>query len=128
QARHRGSIPAHAGEPRSGGRAVLRPGVYPRARGGTMFALLHRIEDKGLSPRTRGNPVGVLAAVPGRGSIPAHAGEPSFHSLTRLLSGVYPRARGGTLRYSATCSPLAGLSPRTRGNRHQDERPRPMVG
>ena len=73
-------------------------------------------EDKGLSPRMRGNQAGADAGQNRVGSIPAHAGEPcSATSPTRRV-WVYPRACGGTLVLSAIALGVVGLSPRMRGN------------
>ena len=52
-----GSIPAHAGEPRT---RRSRPGprrVYPRACGGTAIWSFPVVNGQGLSPRMRGNPI-----------------------------------------------------------------------
>ena len=91
-----GSIPACAGEPASGGRAVTFRGVYPRVCGGAVREsrcqpsarvyprvcggaapmLLPPGPAVGLSPRVRGSPE-LSTARPGvLGSIPACAGEP----------------------------------------------------
>ena len=72
----RGSIPAHAGEPR-----VSRHGSPSH---------------EGLSPRTRGNRCDVVAGTIRKGSIPAHAGEPKGRESSGMPRRVYPRARGGT--------------------------------
>ena len=71
-----GSIPARAGEPIQGHRAILETEVYPRACGGTANDNCILIQDGGLSPRVRGNPGRDGAAVYQMGSIPARAGEP----------------------------------------------------
>ena len=52
----RGSIPAHAGEPRREGARTAAGGVYPRPRGGTTIGVLAKSDSQGLSPPTRGNP------------------------------------------------------------------------
>src|SRR6185437_10905482 len=52
----RGSIPAHAGEPRLPAKIAGGRRVYPRARGGTSGAFPPTSTPAGLSPRTRGNP------------------------------------------------------------------------
>ena len=99
-ARHfpqRGSIPAWAGEPRSGRATRIGCRVYPRVGGGTrpiapyaqvMWGLSPRGRGKpscnasfspcrrGLSPRGRGNHQEVEPVVVAGGSIPAWAGEP----------------------------------------------------
>ena len=75
----------------------------------------------GLSPPTRGNPLVQLAAQPRRGSIPAHAGEPSRAGASCDDTGVYPRPRGGTFSRLMYSRGLWGLSPPTRGNRGATE-------
>ncbi len=112
----RGSIPAHAGEPRAAARRGPRAGVYPRARGGAILVPLQVDLAEGLSPRTRGSrallaPRGALP-----GSIPAHAGEPDHRRWPVILYRVYPRARGGAARRCDATGNDAGLSPRTRGS------------
>ena len=112
-----GSIPAHAGEPRSKSAAQSPWRVYPRARGGTKRELLRARSPGGLSPRTRGNRGGRRAHWGSVGSIPAHAGEPLMQTSAQILSRVYPRARGGTFIETLISLDSWGLSPRTRGNR-----------
>ena len=51
------------------------------------------------------------------GSIPAHAGEPSFSGCPGHLKRVYPRACGGTSNLEDPHKLGEGLSPRMRGNR-----------
>ena len=78
---------------------------------------MHRTRLQGLSPPTRGNP-GVLVSHLQLGrSIPAHAGEPGGRGHGGLLSGVYPRPRGGTSSSLPRGDSGTGLSPPTRGNR-----------
>ena len=114
--RPRGSIPAHAGQPRSRRRGPAAGPVYPRPRGAT-FPVFQKVEgEKGLSPPTRGNPHrwhrGGLAAR----SIPAHAGQPVGVKRVVHLSTVYPRPRGATGRRRGGVGGHPGLSPPTRGN------------
>ena len=71
-----GSIPACAGEPqkeRAYGQAYK---VYPRVCGGTTTQYTGISVQDGLSPRVRGNQVGVRGHQFAVGSIPACAGEP----------------------------------------------------
>ena len=91
-----GSIPAHAGEPGRQQGPDAPPRVYPRACGGTAFAMLTTPRGPGLSPRMRGNPVGPVVRGLHLGSIPAHAGEPPAAASGSVRPGVYPRACGGT--------------------------------
>ena len=94
--RARGSIPANAGEPREHWQRPSRHGVYPRERGGTSICQSGDIVDRGLSPRTRGNPGWRGRAGVGGGSIPANAGEPIPGLSLSEGPRVYPRERGGT--------------------------------
>ena len=110
------SIPAHAGEPAGG---VVQPvvrDVYPRPRGGTRIGESARCGRRGLSPPTRGNPGRRPYRLGFRGSIPAHAGEPSFSLRPPLGEKVYPRPRGGTALPLPLTAVDWGLSPPTRGN------------
>ena len=112
-----GSIPAHAGEPRWARQAGRTPRVYPRACGGTFAMTLKQIRDWGLSPRMRGNLQVGEPLVAHLGSIPAHAGEPSWRTGSTEGTRVYPRACGGTPGSFAPDPCFRGLSPRMRGNR-----------
>ena len=113
---HRGSIPAHAGEPYR--RTPWRKGtrVYPRACGGTFLFSSLGCSVRGLSPRMRGNQTLELRKEVGRRSIPAHAGEPKRRPRMPQKPRVYPRACGGTGLGAVTQDAGAGLSPRMRGN------------
>ena len=112
-----GSIPACAGEPCLPTHFAWLPGVYPRLRGGTSWALIPVPPVRGLSPLARGNrwreATGRLLA----GSIPACAGEPPTSRARNHLSAVYPRLRGGTRARPRSTLRWPGLSPLARGNR-----------
>ena len=110
------SIPAHAGEPRSGRRKTSNPKVYPRPRGGTRDAPRRCAFAPGLSPPTRGNLGGLARIALKPRSIPAHAGEPNVGLAPSRLAEVYPRPRGGTGPPALAMLRWAGLSPPTRGN------------
>ena len=112
----RRSIPAHAGEPASGGDNCREPSVYPRPRGGTTCENDGCRIRRGLSPPTRGNPGRWIRRGLSPRSIPAHAGEPSAIRRDGTGGRVYPRPRGGTRELSQLSTPLLGLSPPTRGN------------
>ena len=111
-----GSIPAHAGEPSAQLHARDKIEVYPRPRGGTNLIVSDHVADDGLSPPTRGNRINDYSGKFGKGSIPAHAGEPSSISSSVISSSVYPRPRGGTGFVRADARAGGGLSPPTRGN------------
>ena len=112
----RGSIPAHAGEPRNLRRPERGDGVYPRPRGGTTDHALPAGQGGGLSPPTRGNPLYCCQGDIAVGSIPAHAGEPDMSVAYVDHEGVYPRPRGGTCLRPSPRRARRGLSPPTRGN------------
>ena len=69
--------------------------VYPRACGETFFSGCSTCQRTGLSPRMRGN-LRIGGVNPGTGSIPAHAGKPSFLKTAFVSLRVYPRACGET--------------------------------
>ena len=113
----KGSIPAHAGEPRVGAAPDRRERVYPRACGGTSRRMGCYNPSSGLSPRMRGNPEHSREEQEKLGSIPAHAGEPRGARVPGARLGVYPRACGGTGQPLFHLRRVGGLSPRMRGNR-----------
>ena len=91
-----GSIPACAGEP---ARLMLIGNpmrVYPRVCGGTRAEQWQAYQADGLSPRVRGNPMGMGNSKTAAGSIPACAGEPGWTAWVRAARTVYPRVCGGT--------------------------------
>ena len=111
-----GSIPACAGEPRLVPSHQPRPAVYPRVCGGTRPRKFAPCLSAGLSPRVRGNPVGVKSVSLAGGSIPACAGEPPWTKARRWNAPVYPRVCGGTPAGIDGPALGWGLSPRVRGN------------
>ncbi len=117
-----GSIPARAGEPPTLRRPTRELKVYPRACGGTCDHLSHLTPDPGLSPRVRGNLSRVQLHQGNAGSIPARAGEPTTAKAQGCISGVYPRACGGTDSQRRDDATNGGLSPRVRGNRRHQPR------
>ena len=64
----------------------------------------------------RGNLLQLLVAFVSPGSIPARAGEPASVTATVTVTGVYPRACGGTSALPTFGFSGGGLSPRVRGN------------
>ena len=99
--RSRGSIPACAGEPCTGLGLLDSWAVYPRVCGGTVDMEGPSIQERGLSPRVRGNPRTTPRTTPWTRSIPACAGEPRDRELVNGLRTVYPRVCGGTWRMVA---------------------------
>ena len=73
----------------------------------------------GLSPPTRGIPTSIPLRVRICRSIPAYAGDPRHHFGRVYYYGVYPRLRGGSYARRRVHASMPGLSPPTRGIRHQ---------
>ena len=90
--------------------------VYPRPHGGAQDTPIRNALGEGLSPPTRGSRRYPAATDGGRGSIPAHAGEPARTTPCRQTSRVYPRPRGGAEVAYCFGVPIKGLSPPTRGS------------
>ena len=111
-----GSIPAWAGEPFQLEAITHLDRVYPRVGGGTISTRDYESAKKGLSPRGRGNLLRHPLRYRQSGSIPAWAGEPSAHEITKALRRVYPRVGGGTSSATRSGTANQGLSPRGRGN------------
>ena len=111
-----GLSPRVRGNPGEPGGRHLPAKVYPRVCGGTGVFLPAAGTAQGLSPRVRGNLPTASASAGLRRSIPACAGEPHRHIVTRPASSVYPRVCGGTRVIRPSVLLLLGLSPRVRGN------------
>ena len=114
-----GSIPACAGEPPQRGGYVSQTGVYPRVCGGTVVIDIGDDQERGLSPRVRGNLNPLFHESLDARSIPACAGEPSKNCLESPRLPVYPRVCGGTPPDTSVAGPPGGLSPRVRGNQEE---------
>ena len=111
-----GSIPACAGEPGRARLSATPRKVYPRVCGGTRMAVPEKINQRGLSPRVRGNLWRQVDAAFRAGSIPACAGEPVQPRRLATHLRVYPRVCGGTRGRRGRRILYGGLSPRVRGN------------
>ncbi len=114
---HVGSIPAHAGEPGRGVASRARRRVHPRPRGGAALSRRGGGLDRGPSPPTRGSREELLLELLQRGSIPAHAGEPARAPRSHPPRGVHPRPRGGASPGTTHRHRPPGPSPPTRGSR-----------
>ncbi len=111
-----GSIPAHTGQP-SGRVAHCSAGrVHPRSHGATDCGQGGIGKHQGPSPLTRGNLNGCRQGAAGRGSIPAHTGQPARAADSRRQAGVHPRSHGATGAATWAFSVSWGPSPLTRGN------------
>ena len=111
-----GSIPARAGKPCIITARWIWAGVYPRAGGETSSISARSTVTSGLSPRGRGNRLGVQGPTATGGSIPARAGKPGPSPAPSRAKKVYPRAGGETTAGLRMFEVGAGLSPRGRGN------------
>ena len=113
--RHRGSIPACAGETAYSFAGPPPTPVYPRVCGGNGLGLGIFAPCRGLSPRVRGKRFQRGGDIGVGGSIPACAGEtPPAHAGGFPLR-VYPRVCGGNVPPGGEIIGLRGLSPRVRG-------------
>ena len=113
--RHRGWIPAGAGEtlvPLSGGGL---PGVDPRGCGGDGHTLRGKEYREGGSPRVRGRRNRRANGHCRHGWIPAGAGETSMPTRATRCPWVDPRGCGGDLNKPAPGEADQGGSPRVRG-------------
>ena len=89
------SIPAHAGQPQQAIPAPNTARVYPRACGATLSVVVVMMNGGGLSPRMRGNRIGLVDAPTLIRSIPAHAGATlKKFCLPLRAPGLSPRMRG----------------------------------
>ena len=122
------SIPAWAGKPRPGRWSTITWRVYPRVGGETTYHSVCAVTAGGLSPRGRGNPVRPQDVVAHLGSIPAWAGKPRCRRRFHRQREVYPRVGGETYDPGEWQPPVAGLSPRGRGNRRAWPRNRTEFG
>ena len=122
------SIPACAGEPCWDAVPPEIHEVYPRVCGGTGNPVFGYTDQRGLSPRVRGNRYGGGDTWLRDGSIPACAGEPLVAMGGERGRGVYPRVCGGTLLTRRPWPFSIGLSPRVRGNPDVARRTEPRLG
>ena len=84
--------------------------------GGTSGATGEVPQERGLSPRVRGNRDDDVDGDADVGSIPACAGEPMSVAVVMAVLPVYPRVCGGTTKVEMALWLTKGLSPRVRGN------------
>ena len=110
------SIPARAGEPSVGSAHSIQYTVYPRPCGGAITSEPPCALRSGLSPPVRGSHAASAPVDPGRGSIPARAGEPPQVRRRREGLTVYPRPCGGASSNGGIARCVTGLSPPVRGS------------
>ncbi len=138
----RGAIPACAGEPFERAPVATPLKGHPRVCGGTAMTISLDDPTWGPSPRVRGSRRDVLHHALVVGAIPACAGEPPKALASvghcaghpRVCGGTpdqepvrdagagHPRVCGGTSRLAPVKRPIAGPSPRVRGNHHNPKR------
>ncbi len=111
------SIPACTGKPSTGGGPALASSVYPRVYGETCMGGSRWALWGGLSPRVRGNRIGLVGTSCSNGSIPACTGKPRQPPPHPRHPEVYPRVYGETHHRIPNTHHTIGLSPRVRGNR-----------
>ena len=69
-----------------------------------------------------GNRIALITATSEPGPIPADAGQPPLAAVAVVTDRAYPRGRGATYTGPSYSMAVAGLSPRTRGNRAKNGR------
>ena len=89
--------------------------VYPRGHGESVPAVSGRQVVRGLSPWARGIRWEVRPRSRYLGSIPVGTGNPTGSGSTSVVSAVYPRGHGESLRWPLRLSQSSGLSPWARG-------------
>ena len=119
------SIPARAGEPRTGDPTASFSGVYPRPCGGAVAQWWAGLITTGLSPPVRGSQTVKIQNLLVDRSIPARAGEPERETGVGRQSPVYPRPCGGAPHPSRPRQGRSGLSPPVRGSLQTLE---PIIG
>ena len=77
---------------------------------------MRRWQERGLSPRVRGSPVGDVYTLLLERSIPACTGQPAILIVSNELDQVYPRVYGAATPDSSSPNSPPGLSPRVRGS------------
>ena len=107
---------------------VVLHGSIPACAGEPMDQRTRSTSPEGLSPRVRGNLLQDRRDRRDERSIPACAGEPPADRRAAGPTPVYPRVCGGTCRISVNCPISLGLSPRVRGNHHQQPIDRHRLG
>ena len=113
--RRTGPIPAGAGETLHQITRTTPCRAYPRWRGGNCACLQVVVRYLGLSPLARGKLTAPLERGLPFGPIPAGAGETFTHASSAVLSGAYPRWRGGNWHTGVAWNGSMGLSPLARG-------------
>ncbi len=111
-----GSIPAHAGQPCTCAWTPAPAWVHPRSRGAAKLRRHCARRTNGPSPLTRGSRGRLSSQAGGRGSIPAHAGQPTSVGLAVRISRVHPRSRGAAFVTGFSKTSTSGPSPLTRGS------------
>ena len=112
----KGTIPAWAGQPRSGSRPPRPPSDHPRVGGATGSWRAMAAAERGPSPRGRGNPRGEHHGRRRLWTIPAWAGQPLDENPHMTVDEDHPRVGGATPRVPSRQISACGPSPRGRGN------------
>ena len=113
-------IPAYAGNTYPSNGCTGLEGDHPRVCGEHGGVNNYNNPTSGSSPRMRGTPYYITCLEPGRGIIPAYAGNTVFVFFFVTAPGDHPRVCGEHLRFSRSTSPYTGSSPRMRGTlRHR---------
>ena len=123
-----GLIPACAGKTASSPRIARPRRAHPRVCGENIFKWHRRSRRTGSSPRVRGKREQVPWPVPREGLIPACAGKTRTRPHSPGRAGAHPRVCGENLPGDQPPRPALGSSPRVRGKRGLQRRPRGFAG
>ena len=113
-----GPIPAGAGGTPMRNALARAERAYPRRRGGNSMLDDLRGDRMGLSPQARGELLRGHRAGHDLGPIPAGAGGTSGRVIHPIVTGAYPRRRGGNSPAFSLFLLSLGLSPQARGEPH----------
>ena len=110
-----GTIPARAGETRTGASSLGRVRDHPRSRGGNRDLSNCSDYDEGPSPLARGKRKLLRCAASIPGTIPARAGETVSAQIHQHRARDHPRSRGGNSPGRLLPRIISGPSPLARG-------------
>ena len=123
-----GLIPARAGKTGSARRPHFRVAAHPRACGENDGFEVEAHPFGGSSPRVRGKPLALWAALRAGRLIPARAGKTSSRRRTPWPATAHPRACGENPPHVWMSAVRTGSSPRVRGKPPRDARGREFDG
>ena len=123
-----GLIPACAGKTRAMRARARSPAAHPRVCGENVLSRPDHRAARGSSPRVRGKPLELGGLDADGRLIPACAGKTRTRPHSPGRAGAHPRVCGENLPGDQPPRPALGSSPRVRGKRGLQRRPRGFAG